>query len=151
MWFAFFSKSFFLFFWCALPGTGNRLNLVHSTLMLWSLQSLNCLNLTLINGHYIWFAPKCAYFYCLSGIWILFISTTNTHILSSFFSSHPGKFFNKILQTFLGLPNTLANMKTCQSARSKIHFSFSLIAFFLSPKKNLQLCNPILKASPIFS
>lgn len=56
------------FFWCALPRTGNRLNLVHSTLMLWSLQSLNCLNLTLINGHYIWFAPKCAYFYCLSGI-----------------------------------------------------------------------------------
>ena len=29
-------------------GAGNRKNLVHSTLLLWYLQSLNCLNLTLI-------------------------------------------------------------------------------------------------------
>lgn len=46
MWFAFWVIVSFI--WCALPGAGNRKNLVHSTLLLWYLQSLNCLNLTLI-------------------------------------------------------------------------------------------------------
>jgi len=46
------------------------------------------------------------------------------HILSSFFSSHPGKFINKILQTFLGLPNTLANMRRKHVSQPGLKFTF---------------------------